>query len=75
MPTESARRVPILLWPFYALWRLVTAILELTGRLVLGVLGVALVVTGGILTATVVGAPVGIPLILLGVLLVARSLF
>ena len=75
MPTESARRVPILLWPFYALWRLVTALLELTGRLVAAVLGVALAVAGGLLTATVVGAPVGIPLLLLGLLLVARSLF
>ena len=75
MPQAHARRVPILLWPFYALWRLVTAILELTGRLVAGVLGLALVVAGGLLTATVVGAPVGIPLLLLGFLLVARSLF
>ena len=74
MSSES-RRVPILLWPFYALWRLVTGILALTGRLVAAVLGIVLVVAGGLLTATVVGAPVGIPLVVRGLLLFARSLF
>jgi len=75
MSSESQRRVPILLWPFYAVWRLVAWILTLTGRLVGAILGVALVVAGGLVTATVVGAPLGIPLILLGLLLFARAIF
>jgi len=74
MSAES-RRVPFLLWPFWALWRLVTGILALTGRLVAGVLGIALMAAGALLTVTVVGAPVGVPLAVLGLLLLIRALF
>ena len=69
------RSVPWYLWPFYALWRLVTFILEATGRLVCGVIGIALMVVGTVVTLTIVAAPIGVPLILLGVLLLARALF
>ena len=53
--TAEERRVPILLWPFYALWRLLTAILGVTGRLLAAVVGLVLMVAGVALTATVVG--------------------
>ena len=75
MPTGSERRVPRLLAPLYALWRLVTFVLSATGRLVCAVLGVVLMVVGVALTLTVVGAPLGIPLAILGFLLILRSLF
>ena len=71
--TES--RVPILLWPFYALWRVLTAILELVGRLLCAVLGIALMVAGIAIALSVVGAPLGIPLASLGFLLLVRALF
>ena len=71
--TES--RVPILLWPFYALWRILTAILELVGRLLCAVLGIALMVAGIAVALSVVGAPLGIPLASLGFLLLVRALF
>lgn len=64
-----------LLWPFVALWRLVTWILELTGRLVAVVLGLVFMAVGAILSVTVVGAFIGVPLFLFGVLLVFRGLF
>ncbi len=64
-----------LLWPFRALWGLVTALLELTGRLVAVLLGVVLLIVGLALTLTVVGAVVGIPLAALGILLIIRGLF
>ena len=38
------RHVPILLWPFYAIWRLLTFVVELIGRLLCGVLGIGLMV-------------------------------
>jgi hypothetical protein len=67
--------VPWYLWPFVALWRLVTGILALTGRLVAVVLGLVFVLVGAVLSATVVGAILGVPLILFGGLLVIRGLF
>ena len=73
MTTE--RNVPWILWPFWAIWRLVMFIIELTGRLVSAILGLVLMITGTILTFTVVGALVGVPLILFGLMLVLRSLF
>ncbi len=75
MSCASGRRVPILLWPFHAVWRLLTFILGLTGRVVAFVLGVLLLAAGGVLAATLIGAPLGVPLALVGVLLVLRSLF
>lgn len=62
-------------WPFVTLWRLVTAILEITGRLVAIGLGVALTIIGVLLSLTVVGATVGIPMLLVGIMLIARGLF
>ncbi|MDJ0941784.1 MAG: hypothetical protein QNJ00_18610 [Woeseiaceae bacterium] len=67
--------VPLLLWPFYAIWRLLTLILGLVGRLFAGVLGFALMVAGIALTVTVVGAPLGIPVAIFGFLLLVRALF
>lgn len=64
-----------LAWPFVALWGLLSTILNLTGRLIAAVLGLALMIFGVILTALVVTAPVGIPIIAFGLLLIVRSLF
>ena len=68
-------RVPWFLWPFYAIWRLVGFVLSVTGRLLCAILGLALIVIGGIVILTIVGVPLGIALILLGVLLLVRALF
>lgn len=68
-------RVPWILWPFWAVWRLLTFILELTGRLIGLILGVVLLIFGIVISLTVIGAIVGVPLIFLGLLIIARSLF
>jgi hypothetical protein len=75
MKEEDRDRVPLLLWPFYAIWRLVGFVLELTGRVLGIVLGLVLVIVGIILSLTVIGAVVGVPLITLGFLLMVRGLF
>lgn len=76
MAGEKDRRdVPPLLWPFYALWRLLGFVLELTGRVLGVVLGLLLVIAGIIVSLTVVGAVVGIPLAVLGFMLMVRGLF
>jgi hypothetical protein len=72
---RHARRIPWVLWPFWALWKLIAGLMTATGRLVAVVLGLAFLIIGVVLTATVVGAVVGIPFILLGFLLALRGLF
>ncbi len=72
-PTESS--VPILLWPFYAIWRVLTFILSVIGRLLCAVLGIALMIAGVAMALSIVGAPVGIPLASLGFLLLVRAIF
>lgn len=67
--------VPLLLAPFAWLWNLVTFILGLTGRLLAVVLGFVLLIAGVLLTLTVIGAIVGIPLLIVGFALVLRGLF
>ncbi|MCJ7678008.1 MAG: hypothetical protein MUO35_09840 [Anaerolineales bacterium] len=73
--SPEPKRTPWYLWPFVALWRLVSGILVATGRLVAVILGLVFVLVGALLSATVVGAIVGVPLILFGGLLVVRGLF
>lgn len=72
---ENNRTTPWFLWPFTALWRLVTRILEITGRFVAVILGIALIAIGVALSLTVIGAIVGVPLALFGFLLLLRGLF
>jgi hypothetical protein len=72
---SESKRVHWLLWPFWAIWRLLFFIIGLTGRLVGGILGLALMIVGIVATITVIGAIVGIPLIIFGFLLMLRSIF
>ncbi len=73
--SQSERSVPWFLWPFHAIWRLVTFVLNATGRLICAVIGIALMVVGTVVTLTIVAAPVGVPLIVIGALLLVRALF
>ena len=75
MTDEKERKVPWLLWPFYAIWRLVAFILEVTGRIIGVILGLVLLILGLLVSLTVIGAVVGVPLIILGMLLILRGLF
>lgn len=73
--SSNGRQVPWLLWPFYAVWRLLTSILGITGRILCAILGLALMMAGVAVTLTVVAAPIGIPLAVFGFLLLIRALF
>jgi len=75
MSDSTDKRVPILLWPFYAIWRLLTFVLEFVGRLLCALLGIGMMAAGVTITLSVVGAPLGIPLAVLGFLLLIRALF
>jgi len=73
--TTHERRIPWYLWPFAAVWKLLAVIVELTGRLVAMILGIVLMLVGGIVSLTVVGAIVGIPLAIVGLLLFLKGMF
>jgi hypothetical protein len=75
MTMTHHRHIPWYLWPFWALWRLVTGILLATGRLVAIILGLVFLIIGVVLTFTVIGAIVGIPFIIFGLFLMVRGLF
>lgn len=75
MTTQTKQHIPWYLWPFAALWKLLAVIVELTGRFVAMVLGLVLILVGGIVSLTVIGAIVGIPLAMIGLLLLLRGIF
>ena len=75
MSESSDTHVPLLLWPFYAIWRFLTFVLELIGRLLSALVGIGLMIAGITITLSIVGAPVGIPLASLGFLLLVRAVF
>ena len=72
---EEKRKIPFLLWPFWALFQLVLWILEFTGRLVGAILGLVIVIVGVVLSITVIGAIIGVPLIILGLMLTVKAIF
>ena len=73
--TEKKHHIHWLLWPFVALWKLVAGIITLTGRLVAAILGLVLMIVGLIVSLTLIGAIVGVPLIIFGFLLILRGFF
>jgi hypothetical protein len=72
---NQTRNTPWILWPFVAIWDLLTGILKLTGRVIAALIGVALMIAGIALSLTIIGAIVGIPLIIIGFMLTVRGLF
>jgi len=75
MTAETKNHIPWYLWPFAALWKLLAVIVELTGRFVAMVLGIVLIIVGVIVSLTIVGAIVGVPLAIIGLLLLFRGMF
>lgn len=71
----TSKPVPWILWPFYAVARLITGILKLTGRLFAAVIGFVLLVAGVALSITIIGAILGIPMIIFGLMLMVRAIF
>ncbi len=75
MTTHAKSRIPWFLWPFVALWKLLAVIVELTGRFVAMVLGIVFIIVGTIVSLTLIGAIIGIPLAIIGLLLLLRGIF
>ena len=72
MDTEA--QVPFLLWPIYAIFRLIGWIVQLTGRVVAAVLGLVIMIVGIVLIFTIVGAPIGAPMVFFGLILMIRGI-
>lgn len=75
MTTQTKHHTPWFLWPFVAIWRLLAIIVEMTGRFVAMVLGIVFIIVGVIVSLTIIGAIVGVPLALIGLLIFLRGLF
>ena len=73
--TTHEKHIPWYLWPFAAIWKLLAVIVEMTGRLVAMILGIVLMLVGGIVRLTVIGAIIGIPLAIIGLLLFLKGIF
>ncbi len=75
MNMETERRVPLLLWPFYAIWRFLTFVLNVVGRLLCALLGLGLMFAGVAVALSVIGGTIGIQVAALGFLLLIRAVF
>ncbi|MCL2376974.1 MAG: hypothetical protein FWC76_06200 [Defluviitaleaceae bacterium] len=65
----------VLLFPFRVIWWLICFFFSLTGRLLGVIIGSLLMAAGLAITLTFVGAIFGIPIGILGLLLVVKSIF
>ena len=75
MAAEQPKPIPWYAWPFVMIWRFVTGVLKFTGRVLGIILGFVLLIIGVALSLTVIGAIIGIPLAILGFMLIVRGLF
>lgn len=75
MTSTHRHHAPWFLWPFIALWRLIATIVEMTGRFVAMILGLVFIIVGVIVSLTVIGAIVGIPMAIIGLLLFLKGIF
>jgi hypothetical protein len=73
--STHAKSIHWALWPLVALWKLLATIVELTGRFVAMVIGLLLILAGALVSLTIVGAIVGIPLMIVGGMLVIKGIF
>ena len=67
--------IPWYLWPFAAIWQLIATIVGMTGRFVAMVLGLVFILVGVLVSLTLIGAIVGIPMALIGLLLFLKGIF
>lgn len=65
----------ILLLPFTIAWKLVESIIKITGRLVAIMLGCVITTIGILLSLTIIGAILGIPMTILGITMIIRGFF
>ncbi len=72
---NNYQHTPWIFWPVRAVFELIEWILRLTGRLVAAVIGLAIMITGAVLTLTLIAAPLGVPMIVFGFLLMVRGIF
>jgi len=75
MSNSAGCHIPWILWPVYAVWKLLTFILKVTGRIICALMGLALMAAGVAISLSIIGAIVGIPLIAFGFLMTIRALF
>ncbi|BBB46908.1 hypothetical protein [Pelolinea submarina] len=75
MEVTNRRHTPWILWPFRLIFELIEWILRATGRLVAAVLGLVIMIVGCVLTLTIVAAPIGMPMIVFGLVLMVRGIF
>lgn len=66
---------PVLLWPLIAVWKLITLVANLIGIVLTLLIGAVLMFVGFALTSTIIGALVGLPLFVIGLLLFIRGLW
>lgn len=65
----------ILLLPFTIAWKLVESMIKITGRLVAIMLGCIITTIGILLSLTIIGAILGIPMTILGITMIIRGVF
>ena len=65
----------ILFLPFRLIWAFIGAIFGFLGFVISAIVGIMLMGVGGLLTVTIVGAIVGVPLIIAGALLILKAIF
>lgn len=66
---------PWFLVPIVLLWKFLSIIMERAGRVLTSVTGILLTITGIYFAVSSMAAPLGIPLIIFGLIIILRSIY
>ena len=73
--SKGGRCLKLLLFPFILIGKLIEWTIHLTGRFIAIILGLIILILGLLLSVTIIGAILGIPLLLIGIGLIIRGIF
>ena len=75
MSIEKKSKVPWYLWPVWLPLKIAFFIIGLVGRLLGLIIAVLMILLGSVLTETIIGAIIGIPLMIIGIALGISCIF
>lgn len=67
--------IKLLCWPFVLIFKLIGLIINIVGKFAGGLIGLGLIVLGLFITFTIIGAPLGIPMVIFGFLIMIKAIF
>lgn len=75
MNNYTKAHTPWIFWPIRAVFDFIEWTLRISGRFIAAILGLAIMIVGIVFTITIIAAPLGLPMLMFGFVLMLRGIF